>query len=1119
MVSKIRKRDGKTEKFNKQKIAEAIHKAISSVEGRDGETAEKLADKVVKAVDRKFKEIVPTVEEVQDVVEETLMDSAESGVAKAYILYREDRKKIREAKSLMGVDDDIKLSLNAIKVLEKRYLMKDDEGRVIETPGQMFQRVAGNIAQADLLYDKDADVKKTTREFYQMMSTMEFMPNSPTLMNAGRELQQLSACFVLPVEDSMESIFEAIKNTALIHKSGGGTGFSFSKLRPKGDIVASTSGVASGPLSFMNVFNAATEVIKQGGTRRGANMAILRVDHPDVLEFIVAKEKENVLNNFNISVGLTEDFMKAVESNQEYDMLNPKSRKPMRRISARTVFDLIVTMAWKNGEPGIVFLDRINRDNPTPFLGEMESTNPCVSGDSLVSTSNGLLRMDKIAERFGNGGVGAVTDCRVPKPLENGSGILLQVQEAGVELNQVSKAWCSGVKETYRLVTKSGYELTATSDHMILTTGGWLELHDIVPGKHAVLIQAGSGYFNKDTKIGFVVEDDYKGGNGRSYRHNFPKTWSRELGQVLGWLVGDGWLREGDADRRVGFTFGSDDSEVLEYLKPVLDGMYGRDVKAVIRKGGVIHLSYHGKYFVDYFKKLGVRGVGSAEKTVPETLYSATEEAAIGFLQGLFTSDGTIRDNPKSNSSWIALTSKSRHLLRGVQLLLLNLGIKSQILTRSRPPRTGLFEYTDKSGQVRLYGSDGVLFELGIFGESRELFRKRIGFISRRKQESLDNIRFKTFRKTDWSDEVLFVEKSGQIAVYDLTEPLTHSMIVNGIVVHQCGEQPLLPYEACNLGSVNLSKMVDGGQINYKKLRRVVHVATHFLDNVIDMSKFPLDRIEKMVKSNRKIGLGVMGFADMLVELGIPYNSDRAVEVGREVMKFIDGESKATSVELAQKRGSFPNFRKSVLPQKGLKQMRNATTTTIAPTGTISIISNCSGGIEPLFAISFIRNILDNTEMLEVNPIFERIARERGFYNDELMRKIAKRGTIQDIAEIPEDVRKVFVTAHDISPDWHIRMQGAFQESTDNAVSKTVNFANHATTDDVQKVYLLAYHLGCKGVTIYRDGSRSNQVLNIEAVKKSAASQEKCPECGGSMTVEEGCSTCHNCGFSYCSAA
>jgi ribonucleoside-diphosphate reductase alpha chain len=577
------------------------------------------------------------------------------------------------------VKNALRLSENAVTVLKKRYLRKDSQGKVIETPEKMFRRVAHHIARAEKNYGADdARMQEVEEIFHSLMTQFVFLPNSPTLMNAGRRLGQLAACFVLPVEDTMEGIFGALRNAALIHKSGGGTGFSFSRLRAKNSNVGTTGGVASGPVSFMKIFNTATEQVKQGGTRRGANMAILRVDHPDIVEFITSKSSGRELNNFNISVGVTDAFMQAAAAGSEYDLLDPRDQQPVGRLNAAEVYEALVTQAWKTGDPGIIFLDRMNAANPTPELGAIESTNPC-------------------------------------------------------------------------------------------------------------------------------------------------------------------------------------------------------------------------------------------------------------------------------------------------------------------------------------------------------------------------------------------------------------------------GEQPLLPMEACNLGSVNLAKFVVAGDrgpmVDYPALKDAIGWSVRFLDDTIDMSRYPLDEITEMVRGNRKIGLGVMGFADMLYQLGIPYNSEEGLQAAGEIMRFFQEACRETSQALAEERGTFPNWERSVYREQGLR-LRNATTTTIAPTGTLSIIAGCSSGIEPLFALSFVRTVMDNDKLMEVNPVFDRVARERGFYTAELMDEVARQGSIHAIDAIPEDVRRVFVTAHDVSPDWHIRMQAAFQQFTDNAVSKTVNLPRDATIEDVRKVYDLAFQLNCKGVTIYRDGSKENQVLSFGQKKE-----------------------------------
>lgn len=662
---------------------------------------------------------------------------------------------------------NLNFSENAIKVLEKRYLKRDKDGNCTESPSDMFKRVAETIAKGDLNFGKSQEeVNQLSKRFYDAITHRFFMPNSPTLMNAGRELGQLAACFVLPVEDSLEEIFETIKNTALIHQSGGGTGFSFSRLRPKNSVVKSTMGVSSGPVSFMEVFNAATEAVKQGGTRRGANMGILRVDHPDIIEFINCKSDNDKLNNFNISVAITDKFMDAYLKGEDYDLVNPQNNEVVGRMCAKDVFDLIVDCAWRNGEPGVVFIDKMNADNPTPLIGAIESTNPC-------------------------------------------------------------------------------------------------------------------------------------------------------------------------------------------------------------------------------------------------------------------------------------------------------------------------------------------------------------------------------------------------------------------------GEVPLLPYEACNLGSINLGLMMkeENGsmKVDWDLLEKTVRTAMRFLDNVIEVNKYPLPQISELVSNNRKIGLGVMGWADMLMKAGISYSSEDGTKLAGQVMEFIDYISKSESIELAKERGCFNNFKGSIYDQpnylfnkfKGKSAgkisddmwakldsdiqkygLRNATTTCIAPTGTISMIAGASGGVEPLFGLVFSRLIMDGTEMLEVNPIFKDYMLSHNLYSDNLMAQIAKDGSLSHVEGVPNEIKRIFVTAHDVAPYWHVKMQAAFQLHVDNAVSKTVNFVESATREDIKEVYILAYKNNLKGITVYRNNSRQFQPMNLDTKKKDPKIEIKpieknlepkveedreeynptgeiktikCPECGNEIQMAEGCFICLNCGYSGCS--
>ena len=943
---------------------------------------------------------------------------------------------------------------NARSVLEKRYLKKDNDGRIIETPEEMLWRVAATIASADTAYGMSRDqVQALAEEFYDMMARLEFMPNSPTLMNAGRELGQLSACFVLPIDDSMESIFDALKNTALIHKSGGGTGFSFSRLRPAHDLVASTKGVSSGPISFMEVFNSATEAIKQGGTRRGANMSCLRVDHPDILEFITCKRQSDRLNNFNISVLLTDKFMHALEKDEEYDLVNPRGGKVEKRYNARKVFELIVDSAWRNGEPGVIFIDRMNAANPTPALGQIESTNPCVTGDTLVYTGAGLMSAARLAG----------------SPLAMMS-ITADSRRSPHDSLLASNVFSTGRRKVFRLRTKEGYSIRLTGNHRVMTGHGWVEAKDLVPGDRLHILRG-------------------KGG--------FGKAGDLDTGRILGWLVGDGTVK---SDRIVLSFFGDEKRR----LAPMFAEMVNRKVDGLQKLGreypvGVVQVKGRDEARVSAKRLIGIAeefGLLTDKHRIPDEILTASEGFQRGFLQALFTADGGVQGSPAKGVS-VRLAQSDLGMLERVQQMLLNFGVASRIYKDRRKESRKMMP--DGKGGSKEY-TCRPQHELVISKENLRVFREQIGFLDDKKSQKLASAAERGprgFYSEHFTARFYGLEADGEEEVFDLTEPLTRSFVANGFVVHNCGEQPLLPYESCNLGSINLATMVknttDGHDVDYEKLKKTVHKVVRFLDNVIDVNKYPIEAIERNTKGNRKIGLGVMGFADMLFMLDISYNSDEAVALGEKLMEFIDGEAMKASIALGAEKGNMPNFEKSIFSGK-YASMRNATRTTIAPTGTISIISKCSSGIEPLFAVVFVRNVMDKTEMLEINPVFEQRLRDLGLYSDELMKEIASKGTLQDIAALPPQIRRVFVTAHDIVPSWHIRMQATFQKHTDNAVSKTVNFPHDATPQDIEEVYVMAFKLGCKGVTVYRDRSRDEQVLNIGGVQR--ASGEKAVERG-----------------------
>lgn len=809
--------------------------------------------------------------------------------------------------------------------------------------------------------------------------------------------------------------------------------------------MATTSGVASGPVSFMRIFNMATEVIKQGGTRRGANMGILRVDHPDILEFIGVKRDPQELTNFNISVGLTDAFMRALEQRREYALVNQRTGRAVRRLKAEMVFDRLVEAAWECGEPGAVFLDTINAHNPTPHLGRIEATNPCVTAGTWVQTADGQRQVrDLVNTQF----VAQV----------NGEQYVTDHQGF----------FHTGTRPVVKLTTVEGYSLRLTSDHLIQRVtrktryclgSEWCRAGDLRQGDEVVL------------------------NNHRGCRQ-WPGTHGFEEGFLLGLLVGDGVLKKDKAILSVWHTAGAGIGGVMQEAFRCANTLPHRsDFKGWWQVSG----RQEGRLALASLRDLAVEFcMTPGDKAITPEVERGSSDFYRGFLRGFFDTDGSVQGSHAKGVS-VRLGQSDLPRLEAVQRMLLRLGIASRIYPNRRVEGSTLLP--DGKGGKRAYFTK-TTHELVVSGDNLLHFQEVVGFSDTDKSAKLAALLDAYARRLNrerFVARVASVTEDGVEDVFDVSVPGLHAFDANGFLVHNCSEQPLLPYESCTLGSINLARFVTGSaglrpRLDEGRLAAAIRTAVRFLDNVIDMNRYPLPEIEAITKANRKIGLGVMGLADLLIKLNLPYDSDEALSMGERIMKFVADQAHTASAELARERGVFPNFKGSRLESEG-RRWRNATVTTIAPTGTISIIADCSPGIEPLYGVTFTRTVMEDVRLTTVHPAFEERARAAGIYSRRLLNRIAANESIQNLSEIPPDIRRLFVTAHDISPEHHVRMQAVFQKYSDSGVSKTINLPASASKADVARAFRLAYRLGCKGITVFRTGSRANQVLSCANVQ------------------------------------
>ena len=926
---------------------------------------------------------------------------------------------------------------NGMRVLEKRYLLKNDFGKVIETPDELYHRVAQAMARGER-----KEKANWTEKFYEMMAASRFLPNSPTLMNAGKPGGQLSACFVLPILDSLDSIFDSLKFAAKIHQSGGGTGFSFSQVRQQGSRVQSTQGVASGPVSFIKIFDAATETVKQGGTRRGANMAVLRVDHPDILQFVDAKVDMKSMTNFNISVGVTDEFMEAVENNDDFFLKDPRTRRKIQKIKAIEVFNKLTENAWTCGDPGLVFLDRINLFNSTPQEGRMESTNPCVSGNTRIPVEGkGMIPIRELL----------------------GSETVISTEHKNRNVfHAAGKVICSGVKPVFRLQTFEGYELSLTEEHRVMTDRGDVEAKDLELGDKIRLRETNPPRPNFDSQ-------------------------DSGLGEVLGWLTGDGhFTNHGHGKKTAVLSFyGADKIEAGPHLLKMVQLLLGKP-QLILSETEARDKTYIRSQRLR--QMLEERGVDDdCKKKVPEIVWRGSVDLQAGYLRGIFSADGSRQGKIEKELS-VRLASNQLEILSGVQQLLLGLGMRS-VLYKDR--RVAQFRWMPDSKQQLKEYACSTQHELVLSKDSITTFGKVVGFLIAAKQARLIKSLEEYNRGPDGEPfyatfkELVF---EGEEEVYDLNEPISSHFHADGLLIHNCGEQPLLPFESCNLGSLNLGLYASSPEIkkfNWNLYREDIHAAVRFLDNVIEQNHYPLLPSKKITLKNRKIGLGVMGFADLLLKMEIPYSSQEAVKWGELLMSFLDREAKAASHLLAVERGAFPNWKGSLWHQLGYPILRNATVSTVAPTGTISMIAGASSGIEPIFSGVFYRNVLSGDRLVEVHPTVQQILESRGLKASEITDEV-----------IDKELGSIWSPSRRIAVEQHVKIQAAFQRHSDSAVSKTVNLPQHAKVDDVKKAYLMAHHMGCKGITVYRDQSRPTQVLDHSViVSPEPEGSGVCPDC------------------------